>query len=272
MLVFIHKTERPRVHSVSQSLLLWGLFHSPSWLGEPSLLLKRWKHCQIEIKKMRSVFPAGSALSPFCSIGAVLYLVSIAQFSFLVAAGCLLGSLIAVSAVLGFWHIMALLAAPWPIASHPKSMWKFGPLSLMISIKIDMHISHTAQYMDLISVGLSWLLNALYCFGLDSSCHPMHMGRCRYMLSADNSKGNCSNDWSHSHDYSVLFSDLESHAEWAHCSSSSITGLLVCGVWLSKPTCLVSLHWKEVSGYTNRNVATFLDNPYTFCPLYFLWI
>lgn len=49
---------------------------------------------------MLSVFLACSALFPVgSSIGAVLYLVSTALFSFLVAAGCLLGSVTAVYAV-----------------------------------------------------------------------------------------------------------------------------------------------------------------------------
>lgn len=49
---------------------------------------------------MLSVFPVGSAFSLVCSFGAALYLVSTAQFSFLVAAGWLLGSLTAVPALL----------------------------------------------------------------------------------------------------------------------------------------------------------------------------
>lgn len=125
----------------------------------------------------------------------------------------------------------------------------------------DFHQKLPCKFLTLLNVWISYLLGlgcqTHFTTLVLTSCHPvwLHTGRCRYILSADGSKGNCSNDWSHGHGCSVFFSDLESHAEWAHCGSSSITALLVCGVQLSKPTWLVSLHSREVSGNTNGNVG-----------------
>lgn len=98
MLVSIHKDQR--AHSATQSPLLRWLFHSNRLAGG-ACAAPVWAQMLPDGNKQPfSVSPAGPALSPVCSFGAILHLVSTAQFVFPFAVGCLLGSLTVVLAVL----------------------------------------------------------------------------------------------------------------------------------------------------------------------------
>ena len=103
--------------------------------------------------------------------------------------------------------------------------------------KISTCTSGIAQYVD-----FSYLLVCLGCQVhftplVLTFCSPvqLHIGRLRYMFSADVAKEIVV---TRSHGCYVVFIDLKSHAKCAHCGSSSITALLVHGVRLSKTMCL----------------------------------